>query len=96
MIVTRQIGEWLKAQGSVFDVVIAPLWLVWEVIFNLIDDIYILITAFMSFKTHKDFFSLSLIVGKIFKVAFQWYIEGFIFQDLEIDYTGSIDDDFDI
>ena len=85
VIVSRQIGEWLSDQGSIFDVVFAPLWLVGEVTVNLIDDIYILLTAYLSFKAHKDIFSLSIIVGKIFKIVFQWYLEGFILQGLDIE-----------
>lgn len=70
VIVSRQIGEWLSAQGGVVDVVFSSIWLVCEVVANLIDDIFVLVNAIIAFSTHKDFFSASLIAGKLIKIAF--------------------------
>ena len=47
---------------------------------NGLDDTFILFSAYMSFSVHMDIYSAALFAGKCFKIAFQYYIEGFFFQ----------------
>eukprot|EP00354_Favella_ehrenbergii_P011584 CAMPEP_0170467492 /NCGR_PEP_ID=MMETSP0123-20130129/11051_1 /TAXON_ID=182087 /ORGANISM="Favella ehrenbergii, Strain Fehren 1" /LENGTH=62 /DNA_ID=CAMNT_0010733873 /DNA_START=480 /DNA_END=668 /DNA_ORIENTATION=- len=49
----------------------------------MLDDMFVLFSAFMSFSVHNDLYSMSLFIGKLFKIAFQYYIEGFFFQYLD-------------
>ena len=83
---SRQIGEWMHDQGGIIDAIIAPLWFLSEVLVNFVDDIFIIVTTFMSWKVHMDFFNASIIVGKVLKICFQYYLEGFLFQGLDDEY----------
>ena len=70
VIVSRQIGEAMDQHGGFIGAVIQPFWMAFEVLVNFCDDIYILATALMGFSNHKDLFNLSLILGKLLKMAF--------------------------
>ena len=37
----------------------------------------------MSFMNHMDLFSLSVGIGKLIKMAFQFYVEGYLLQELD-------------
>ena len=93
VIVSRQIGETLDHWGGFWSAILAPLWLIAEVAANFLDDVYIILTAFLSWQTHSDFFNFGIILGKVLKICFQYYLEGFFFQylDEDVDIDGKVD-----
>ena len=46
IIVSRQIGDWMQDQGGFIGAILSPAWLIAEIFFNGLDDLYILLTAF--------------------------------------------------
>ena len=86
VIVSRQIGEWLKEQAGLLGYIVSGLWLAAEVTFNAFDDAYVLATGYMGWRSHKDLFNASIIVGRILKMCFAYWIQGFLFQGLNEDY----------
>ncbi len=51
-------------------------WLGYEIFVNAVDDAWVIYSSAYSFYLHWDLFNLSVIVGKIIKIAFQLYLEG--------------------
>ena len=45
----------------------------------MLDDVYTLLTAYMGFNSHHDFFNMAIIAGRVFKMCFAYYIEGLFF-----------------
>ena len=59
--------------------VLSSIWLAMEILFNILDDILVMAMAFAGFQQHMDFFNASVFVGRVLKMVFQSYIEGFFF-----------------
>ena len=70
---------YIKEHTGVVGQILTPFWFVLEMLANGIDDLFIIFSAYMSFSMHMDIYSLALFVGKCFKIAFQFYIEGLLF-----------------
>jgi len=65
-------GTW----GSILD----DVYLIVEILANLADDLLVISLSVVSFMNHNDFHSSSVILGKLLKMCFQFYMEGFLFQ----------------
>ena len=57
-------------------------WLVFgtEVLINLFDDVIVIAMAAASFWQNFDLYNPSIVMGKILKLMFQLYLEGFLFK----------------
>ena len=83
VIVSRQIGEWMETNlPGILGFLLSKAWFAAELTANALDDIYIILTAFMGWRVHYDFFNASLILGRVLKMCFAYYIEGIAFQGL--------------
>ena len=83
VVVSQQIGQYLYEAGGFVGNIIAPIWLVMEIAVNMGDDIFVLAQSLMSFLNHWDLWSMSVAIGKIIKMSFQYYVEGFLLQELD-------------
>ena len=81
------IYAYLKHKGGIIGGIVAKLWRLNDLFWNGIDDLFILLMAVSGFFQHYDLFNLSVILGKCLKISFQFYIDGFFFQNLNQEYT---------
>jgi hypothetical protein len=82
VVISRQVSRFLRdMDGTGFGSMLAGFWFFGELLTNLLDDAIVLANAFLSFKSHMDFFSSGLILGKLTKLCIQYYLEGFIFRN---------------
>ena len=74
--ISKNFRDWLALNYR--DTLADQIWFGLEVFANVFDDIFTLGTAGYSFWLHWDLFNLALIGGKLVKICFQLYLEGFI------------------
>ena len=84
IIVSRYIATLMLEYGSFLGSIVVPFWRLGEYLTNFIDDLYVILTALTGFSAHTDMFNASLILGKVLKITFQLFMEGWIMQDFEI------------
>ena len=53
----------------------------YEAAVNMLDDAVVMAMAGIGLYSHMDAYSAAVIVGKIVKMCYQFYLEGFMFQE---------------
>ncbi len=82
VVLSHRVRQWLRATDGVgFKRIIAGILLINEVLINTLDDIFVLLMAWMAIQEHGDIFDFGLILGKVSKIMIQLYLEGLIFKN---------------